>query len=219
VRPIALLVDDDSATLQILPDVLRLHLPDVAIDTSTSPTDALHRLAARSYHVVLSDVRMPGMDGLLFLENVRTIRRETFVVLTTGGADPVLGARALAAGAFDFLPKPFDGKELAASLHLACLGATIARTITALQRRLARLQTKQGSVAQPSPDCVHVTPGLPQHEVIRNRAIDDQALAASKELHDRLERRRMGLQDTLRTIENDARDRALARVHGFAQPA
>jgi response regulator RpfG family c-di-GMP phosphodiesterase len=155
---------------------------------------------------------MPGMDGLLFLENLRAIRRETFVVLTTGGADPVLGTRALAAGAFDFLPKPFDGKELAASLQLAILGATIARTITALQRRLARLQTKQGDVVQSSPDCVHVTPGLSQLEVIRNPAIDDQALAASKELHGRLERRRMELQGTLRAIENDARDRALARI-------
>jgi len=53
VRPIASLVDDDSATLQILPDVLRIHLPCVAIDVSSSRANALHRLAAGSYHGTL----------------------------------------------------------------------------------------------------------------------------------------------------------------------
>ena len=52
-RPIASLVDDDSATLQILPDVLRIELPGVAVGVSSSRADALHRLAAGSYHGTL----------------------------------------------------------------------------------------------------------------------------------------------------------------------
>jgi len=53
VRPITSLVDDDSATLQILPDVLRIQLPGVAVDVSSSRANALHRLAAGSDHATL----------------------------------------------------------------------------------------------------------------------------------------------------------------------
>jgi two-component system nitrogen regulation response regulator NtrX len=86
-RPIALLVDDDAATLRVLPEVLRLYLPNLTVHTSNSPLDALERLNVRPYHAVLSDVQMPRMDGFTFLKELKTIRPEIPVVLTTGGAD------------------------------------------------------------------------------------------------------------------------------------
>ena len=66
-RPTALLVDDDSTTLLAFPDLLHHKIPRLRVETTTDVTDALARLDVRSYSVVLTDLRMPRMNGLTFL--------------------------------------------------------------------------------------------------------------------------------------------------------
>jgi two-component system, NtrC family, nitrogen regulation response regulator NtrX len=139
-RPCALLVDDDAATLRVLPEVLRLHLPNMAVHACNSAVDALDRLKARPYHVVLSDIRMPTMDGFAFLKNIKNLRPEIPVVLTTGEADSTLLTKALDAGAFDFLPKPFDRRDLVSTFELAIRAYALARGMKATQQHIAHIR-------------------------------------------------------------------------------
>ena len=63
-----LIVDDDPALLRALPEALRLRMDGVEIETCDSAKRALQMIAARDYDVIVSDIKMPGMDGLALLE-------------------------------------------------------------------------------------------------------------------------------------------------------
>ncbi len=69
-----LIVDDDSAVLQALPEALRLRMGEVTVDTADSAVAALGRIAERDYDAIVTDIKMPGMDGLELLAEFRAGR-------------------------------------------------------------------------------------------------------------------------------------------------
>jgi len=62
-----LIVDDDRALLQALPEALRLRLGGVTVETADCGAGALDRIAVRDYDAIVTDIKMPGMDGLELL--------------------------------------------------------------------------------------------------------------------------------------------------------
>jgi DNA-binding NtrC family response regulator len=137
-RPIALLVDDDATTLAALLDLLSCRLPRLRVETTTDVVDALARLDIQQYSVVLTDLRMPRMDGLTFLQEVKRRQADTPVVLMTGISDATLAIVAIDAGAFDFLPKPLDREDVATIIQLAVTVSGLLRDVEASQQRLRR---------------------------------------------------------------------------------
>src|SRR5207244_2018005 len=103
-----LIVDDDAALLEALPDALRLRLPEVDVEAVASAEEALRLIAAHDYDAIVSDIKMPGMDGLALLDEVRQIRPETPTLLITGHGEHDLTVLALRGGAYDFIQKPID---------------------------------------------------------------------------------------------------------------
>jgi DNA-binding response OmpR family regulator len=77
-----------------------------------SGPEALRLVKEQRPHIVLLDIRMPGMDGIEVLKAIREIDREVGVVMLTGVKDEETGRRALLLGAFDYLVKPIDLKYL-----------------------------------------------------------------------------------------------------------
>ena len=110
------LIDDDAAVL----DSLRLYLLRQNLDTScfSSAEDFLSSLdnAAR-FDCVVSDVRMPGMSGLDLLDRLAVWRVRSPVILITGQGDVDMAVKAMKAGAFDFVEKPFDETHLLESIR------------------------------------------------------------------------------------------------------
>ncbi|MDX1393776.1 MAG: sigma-54 dependent transcriptional regulator [Gemmatimonadota bacterium] len=101
-----LLVDDDARILTSLSQALVDDGTDVR--TAASAEEALGRLGARPADVVLSDLKMPGMDGIELLKLVRERAPSTDVVIMTAHEDLPTVARAMREGAMDFLVKPLD---------------------------------------------------------------------------------------------------------------
>ena len=66
-----LIVDDDPALLQALPRAVRLRLGGVTVETADSAAAALERIAAQDYDAIVTDIKMPGMDGLALLAEIR----------------------------------------------------------------------------------------------------------------------------------------------------
>src|SRR6266705_4825623 len=103
-----LIVDDDTALLQALPQALSLRLSGVKVDTSASAPRALEQIQEHEYDAIVSDIKMPGMDGLALLAKIQELRPETPTLLITGHGEHDLAVRALRGGAGDPLPEAID---------------------------------------------------------------------------------------------------------------
>jgi CheY-like chemotaxis protein/anti-sigma regulatory factor (Ser/Thr protein kinase) len=106
-----LLVDDDPAVHDLLTAVLRP--PDWRIDSAYDGLEGLARIEAHAYDMVLTDVRMPGLDGLELLHRIRQIRPEAKVMVMTGDSTPTNIVRAIREQAFYYFSKPFSPSAVA----------------------------------------------------------------------------------------------------------
>lgn len=131
-----LIVDDDHALLQALPETVRLRMEDTAVDTADSAASALERIAATDYDAVVTDIKMPGMDGLTLLTEMRALRPDTPTLLITGHGEHELAVQALRGGAYDFIAKPIDRDYFIASLNRAIHTRQLKRELDAQKTAL-----------------------------------------------------------------------------------
>ncbi|WP_454063795.1 response regulator [Candidatus Nitrospira salsa] len=114
-----LFVDDDSNILQGLRRMLRSMREEWNIDFANNGQDALERLAQEPYDVIISDVKMPGMDGVQLLTEVRTQYPHITRLLLTGQAEEETILKAVGP-AHQFLSKPCDAEVLKTTISRTC---------------------------------------------------------------------------------------------------
>jgi two-component system, NtrC family, C4-dicarboxylate transport response regulator DctD len=112
-----ILVDDDPEVLAAYQQTLEL--AGIQVEPQRSAQAALAMLSRNAPAVVVTDVRMPGRDGLSLLDAVRLLDKEIPVVLVTGHADVPMALRAIRSGAWDFIEKPADPVQLAETVRRA----------------------------------------------------------------------------------------------------
>jgi two-component system C4-dicarboxylate transport response regulator DctD len=110
-------VDDDAQLREA--NVQSLELAGYEVAAFSDAASALARIDATFSGVLVSDIRMPRMDGLQLFARIRNIDPEIPVVLITGHADVPMAIGALKDGAFDFLTKPFAADHLIAAVRKA----------------------------------------------------------------------------------------------------
>jgi DNA-binding NtrC family response regulator len=110
---ILLAEDERSIRLTLIDD-----LEDAGHDVTGAEDghEAVTALEAGSYDVVITDIRMPGRDGLEILKYVREHAPDTFVIMITGVPTYELAIQCIKTGAYDFIPKPFNHEEVLARL-------------------------------------------------------------------------------------------------------
>jgi signal transduction histidine kinase len=139
-RPVGshlLIVDDDRILVDALRELLLRRFPGSVIDTCTSAEKSTELIARDDYDVIISDIRMPGTDGLQLLERAHELRPDTPIVLVTGLGEYDLAVKALRGGAFDFITKPVDTDYLAASIARALRVREVARELESQKHALA----------------------------------------------------------------------------------
>ncbi|WLS00053.1 sigma-54-dependent transcriptional regulator [Shinella sumterensis] len=112
-----LLIDDEEEMRRSSAQALELF--GMEVDTFASAEPVLERVGYSFDGVVVSDIRMPGMDGMTLLQRVRELDAEIPVILLTGHADVQLAVTAMRAGVYDFLEKPFTAQHLAGIIRRA----------------------------------------------------------------------------------------------------
>jgi two-component system response regulator GlrR len=117
VQPSVLLVDDDESLLRLM--AIRLRGEGYAVQSAESGKDALRMLNTQNVDVVLSDLRMPGLDGLSLFEEIMSIGKDIPVILMTAHGTIQDAVEATQRGVFGFLTKPIDHDELRALLKKA----------------------------------------------------------------------------------------------------
>ncbi|MEO0094384.1 MAG: sigma-54 dependent transcriptional regulator [candidate division WOR-3 bacterium] len=109
-KPKILLLDDEESLLKWLSYALQENGYEVF--ATTEPRNALNQLKSERFDCVISDIRMPGMDGFLFLKNVRAIYPNLPVIFITAYGSMESVINALRDGASDYILKPFGIEEI-----------------------------------------------------------------------------------------------------------
>ncbi|MFO7899537.1 MAG: response regulator, partial [Planctomycetota bacterium] len=109
-RPSLLVVDDERNICALLRELLDEE--DYRIDTCLSGREAVEKMDARPYDMVISDLKMPGMSGTELIRTIKDRWPETTAVLFTGYATVETAVKAMRYGADDYVTKPFNIEEL-----------------------------------------------------------------------------------------------------------
>src|SRR5437667_1819154 len=147
-QPRVLIVDDDAALLQALPETLRLRSRQVTVAPADSAAAALDQIAARDYDAIVTDIKMPGMDGLALMAEIRRRRPDTPILMITGHGEQELAIQALRGGAYDFIQKPIDRDDFVAALRRAILAHALSRRVRDRQVALERCASELKQIAE-----------------------------------------------------------------------
>jgi cyclic di-GMP phosphodiesterase len=152
-----LIIDDDPAGLLALSEALHRRIADTLVETALDVHAALDQLGQKEFHVVISDIRMVGLDGLALLNQVRERWPEVSVILMTAGG-PDRAVESLRHGAFAFIQKPVDLDGL-----LPIVQAAIQRTVLVSRVRDANRDSQQHSTLEAGRMDLGFDPRLKKH--------------------------------------------------------
>jgi two-component system response regulator GlrR len=116
-KPRILVVDDDENLLRLL--TIRLRRAGYGVDAAAGGRDALARARSSQPDVVITDVRMPGLDGMALFESLRAQHPTLPVIILTAHGTIPDAVEATRRGVFAYLTKPFDSDELLGSVDQA----------------------------------------------------------------------------------------------------
>jgi DNA-binding NtrC family response regulator len=130
-----LIAEDSETTRKQLQTLLENDL-EVQVDTAKDGTEALEALIEHSYSIVITDLKMPRVDGMQLIEEVQQRRLPVTVIVTTGFGSIDEAVQAMRLGAYDFLTKPIDIQHLRLVVQRALRERTLRDEIASLRERL-----------------------------------------------------------------------------------
>lgn len=106
-----LLVVDDEASMREVLEIL-FSAEGYIVDVAADGAEALEKLRHRAYDLILTDMRMPEVDGLELLERIRNLHTETLVIMMTAYSTTAQAVEAMKLGAYDYIVKPFNTDDI-----------------------------------------------------------------------------------------------------------
>lgn len=147
-----LIIDDDPALLEALPETVRLRIPGIIVDTAMSAAEALESIAGIDHDVIVTDLVMPGMTGIDLIRKMREVRPWTPMILMSGNPNPQ--GYALRTRAYGFIQKPIDRDYFTATLNRAIRYSRLSKKIHGrtedVQKHLDKLSEIQRQMAKPT---------------------------------------------------------------------
>ena len=129
-----LLVVDDERSIRVgLKGLLTKEAYEVS--TAESGDEVLRLLASQPVDLVLTDLRIPGVDGLSLLQQIKKRHPDTLVVMMTAYGSEKIAVEAMKAGAYDYIVKPFDNDEVILLVRQALEQTALRREVRRLHER------------------------------------------------------------------------------------
>lgn len=170
-RPTVHVIDDDEAVRRALAMLLRstgfraeTHVSGLAF------LDALARPGRVPTECVLSDVRMPGLDGIELLRRLKERGFPGPIIVMTAHGDVSTAVQAMKAGAIDFIEKPFDDEALLSAIGAALDHSVSQKTVTDAAARISFLSPRERQVLQ------LLTAGKSNKEVARDLGLSSRTV-------------------------------------------
>jgi DNA-binding NtrC family response regulator len=133
-RRVLIVEDNETARKQF--QIFLETEPGLVVDTAANGSDALKLLSERPYSVIVTDLKMPRVDGLQLLEEVQKRRLPADVIITTGFGTIDDAVKAMRMGAVDFLTKPINLEHLRLVIQRSLRSRALLDEVTALKERL-----------------------------------------------------------------------------------
>jgi two-component system, LuxR family, response regulator FixJ len=169
-------IDDDEAVRQAVTILLRSG--NAAVETHASALSFLEALPAlrEDYiHSVLTDVRMPGIDGLELLQRLKARGFRRPVIVMTAHGDVSMAVQAMKSGALDFIEKPFHARDLLASIQaLSRRPLPSSAQDASAAARLALLSQREREVLS------HLMAGRPNKLIARELGLSPRTVEAHR---------------------------------------
>jgi DNA-binding NtrC family response regulator len=129
-----LIIDDNEDLRFNLTNLLGLE--GYTTTAASNGVKGLEEVRTSQPAVVLLDMKLPGMDGMQILEELKKVDNEIIVIMLTAYGDVKSAVRAMKNGAYDYLTKPFDNEELILTIRKALDARKLSKEVAALRRRL-----------------------------------------------------------------------------------
>src|SRR5262249_1513042 len=135
-----LIVEDNDLARRQLQHLLQQD-PQLAVDTTSDGTKALEDLIEHNYSIVITDLRMPNLDGMDLIREVQQRQLPVTVIVTTGHGSIDEAVQAIRLGAYDFLTKPIDVDNLRHVVQRALRERTLQDEVAHLREQLKSRHT------------------------------------------------------------------------------
>ena len=130
-----LVIDDEPDMLMLLRMIIEDNT-NYEVETTNNPAEGLKMLTEEAYDLVISDLKMPGMDGLEVFDELRKMRPDIPVIIITAYGSPEAADEALKKGVADFITKPFRKDTILFTMNRVLELAILKRENLELKRRL-----------------------------------------------------------------------------------
>jgi two-component system response regulator PilR (NtrC family) len=145
-KPRILIVDDESSLREVLS--IMLHREGYQVDTAIDGAQAATRLRDHSYDLVISDIKMPRMNGLELLRHIKERTPETVVLMITAFSTSDEAVEAMKQGAFDYITKPFRNEEIRLIVKNALERRELRQENLALKEELGKRYSFEGLIGK-----------------------------------------------------------------------
>jgi DNA-binding NtrC family response regulator len=133
-----LIVDDEPDMLKLLSMILREKTP-YSITTTNNPLEALEMAKQGDFDLVISDLKMPGLDGIELIDAIKRLNEDIPIIIITAYGTVESAAEAIEKGGFDFITKPFRKEQILFTIDKALKWLKVQR-----ENKLLKEQLKKG---------------------------------------------------------------------------
>ncbi len=133
-----------------------MQLAGIAVESYASAEEAQRRLSADYAGIVVTDMRLPGMDGMALLRWINQLSPDLPVIMITGHGDVTLAVEAMRSGAYDFMQKPFSTDDLVDVVRRALEKRELVLEVETLRRRLDHRDDLEARLIGRSPQMARV---------------------------------------------------------------
>jgi len=141
-----LIVDDEESVRESL--TLWFTEDGYRVDCAENAKQALSILESDVFDIILTDLKMPGMDGLELLQRIKTLNKDSIIIVMTAFATVDTAVRALKEGAFDYVTKPFDPDDLSHLIRNASKQVALAHENETLKKRVDSLESVEDLIGK-----------------------------------------------------------------------
>lgn len=146
-KKIAILIVDDEESVR---ESLNLWFTEdgYRVECAENAKKALSILESDVFDIILTDLKMPGMDGLELLQRIKALNKDSIIIVMTAFATVDTAVKALKEGAFDYVTKPFDPDDLSHLIRNATKQISLAQENETLKKRVDSLESVEDLIGK-----------------------------------------------------------------------